>query len=88
MCMHCLRQGKHGLSVGFNLINECTQLFLLGFVLTYDFRCKTETKKIWSDNFYTFQSRVEITGPNIDINKIAQADKDKDEILGFKSVNP
>lgn len=49
---------------------------------------QNRNKKIWSDNFYTFQSRVEITGPNIDINKIAQADKDKDEILGFKSVNP
>lgn len=44
-------------------------------------------KKVWSGNFYAFQNRVEITGPNIDIDKIAQAGKDLDMILGFKSIN-
>lgn len=48
---------------------------------------KQKKKKIWSANFYAFQNRVEITGPNIDIDKIAQAGKELDMILGFKSIN-
>lgn len=49
---------------------------------------QNRNKNIWSGNFYTFQNGVEIIGCNIDINKIVQAGKDLDMILGFKSVNP
>lgn len=39
-------------------------------------KMQNRNKKIWSDNFYAFQNKVEISSPNIDINKIAQAGKD------------
>lgn len=81
---------------------EAGEAFLLGLiqliwahqtifiVVCFDtwLQMQNRNQKIWSGNFYTFQNGVEITGPNIDINKIAQAGKDLDMILGFKSVNP
>lgn len=44
---------------------------------------QNRNKKFWSGNFYTFQNKVEITVPRIDINKIAQAGKDLDMIYGL-----
>lgn len=43
-----------------------------------------QKQKFGPGTFYTFQNRVEITGPRI---AIPQAGKDLDMILWFKSMN-
>lgn len=86
--MHGLRQGKHGLFAGFNPINLNAPNYFYCGLFRYVTSDAKQNKKFWSGNFYTFQNRVEFTGPNIDINKIAQAGKDLNMILWFKSVKP